>query len=245
MEAVERQGATEFGQKAKRVLERYTIKKGADYRETPPDVRDNIHKAVTQIRAKLDNEEYTSSQADAKLQQLQKAIPNMILDKHIQNKNHQIILSSTYRNMQNIPTPNRKKAEQAIVRMGLLRNKQNTRDTNVYIASMQSNNRNGRKHVGNDIGGIWLGRPVYPPSDGTIVSTGYENTMGNYAVFEDRRGKYVLYMHLRNGVDRGSIKRNTILGYVGNTGSVKDKKVGSLHAEFWNENLQVVVPEEW
>ena len=69
--------------------------------------------------------------------------------------------------------------------------------------------------------------------------------MGNYALFQDNRGKYALYMHLKNPVKTGSINRNIVLGYVGNTGRVSNKNTGCLHVEFWNQNLQVVRPEEW
>lgn len=69
--------------------------------------------------------------------------------------------------------------------------------------------------------------------------------MGNYALFQDKRGKYVLYMHLNTPVSKGNINRNQILGYIGNTGRVSNKNLGSLHVEFWDKDLHVVKPEEW
>ena len=245
MEAIEKQGATEFKQKSKRVLDSYISKEGAYYRQTPPDVRNNINTAITQIQNKLDRGEYTASQAQAKLNQLEKAIPNMLLERQVQNKNYRIILNGRYRNTQNIPTSNRKQAQESIVRMGLLRNAQGVRDTNVSIVSPQSNNRNGQKHLGNDLSGARIGRAVYAPSSGRIIASGFEETMGNYALFQDNRGKYILYMHLQNSVRTGLINRNTTLGYIGNTGRVSNKNSGCLHVEFWNQDLKIVRPEEW
>lgn len=245
MDAVEKQGATEFKQKSKRVLDSYTTKTGAYYRNTPPDVQNHINTTITQIQNKLDNGEYTASEATAKLQQLEKAIPNMLLDKDIQNKNYSIILNGRYRNSQNVPTANSKKAQQAIVNLGLLRNKQGVRDTNVSIVSPQSNNRNGRKHFGNDLSGASIGRAIYPPSNGIIKAAGYESSMGNYALFMDKRGKYALFMHLAHPVQTGKVDRNTTLGYIGNTGRVDNKNSGCLHVEFWDKDLHVVKPEEW
>ena len=69
--------------------------------------------------------------------------------------------------------------------------------------------------------------------------------MGNYALFQDSRGKYALFMHLQYPIATNKINRNQVLGYVGNTGRVSDKNSGCLHVELWDKDLHLVKPEEW
>jgi murein DD-endopeptidase MepM/ murein hydrolase activator NlpD len=246
MEKVEAQGNKEVQTTVKRILNDYTNKNGAYHKTTPPDVRNNINSTIAQIQSKVDNGEMTPSQAQAKLKQLERAIPSMLMEKQAQNKNYSVILQGNYRNSQYVPEiSDMNKAKKAIINYGLLRNKQGVRDTNVQIISKQTNNRNGRKHFGNDFDGVYIGRPVYAPSNGEIISSGFESTMGNYAVFRDKRGKYLLLMHLRNTVPKGRVDRNIPIAYVGNTGRVENKNSGCLHVEFWDENLRLTTPDKW
>ena len=101
----------------------------------------------------------------------------------------------------------------------------------------------GDNHYGFDIGGVYLGQPIYAPTDGQVVSSGYESTMGNYAIVKTKQG-YMLAMHLQEPVANGlKVKRNESFGRVGNTGRTQTNNC-CLHVEFWDKDLNLIFPEK-
>lgn len=149
------------------------------------------------------------------------------------------------------------KSTQAIRQMGLTHGVFNRKDTSVSILSMPTPNRKitvtdekGRTytknspHKGYDLQGsnIKMSVSVYPPMKGTVVAVIPEKIsggMGNAVLVKCSNGKYIKYMHLQ---ERGlpkvgqEVDTNTAIGRIGNTGAVANKKVGSLHVEFYDEN---------
>lgn len=149
------------------------------------------------------------------------------------------------------------KSTKALRQIGLIHGAFNRKDTSVSIVSMPTPNRKitvtdekGRtytkntRHTGYDLKGsnVRMGASVYPPLSGTVVAVVPEKVsggMGNAVLIKCSNGKYIKYMHLQaNGLPKvgQEVDTNTSIGRVGNTGAVANKKVGSLHVEFYDEN---------
>ena len=106
--------------------------------------------------------------------------------------------------------------------------------------------RNGYYHVGTDVNGVAIGRSVLAPSDLKLVYTNYEQSMGNYAVFQDNYGRYIVLQHLNNklGYKAGTtFKRGTAIGTIGNSG--RADAGGCLHIEFWTKDLNLLSPQQY
>lgn len=250
--AVKEQLEGQFNDEFKAFTKNYLTKGGSYYTQIPSEVRKSAQGASISIQDKLIRKEMTPQEATAALRKLKdEAIPNMILNKQIQDKNNKLIIQGSYRRTVNIPQGNTDKALKAIVDMGIVRNSQGVRANNITIADKPTADRNNDgitndKHLGFDIGGVYLGQPIYPPQNGTIIASGWEETMGNYAVLQMRNG-YMLVQHLLHPVEADRIiGRNVVLGYVGNTGRVSEsgKANGCLHVEFWDKDLNLLYPEK-
>lgn len=78
-------------------------------------------------------------------------------------------------------------------------------------------------HLGVDYGTNDQKLPTYAIENGQVLKTGYSNISGNFVYVNYKRlGKIALYQHLdRINVTNGqNVDRNTIIGYVGETGQV-------------------------
>ncbi len=89
-----------------------------------------------------------------------------------------------------------------------------------------------RTHEGLDIMAP-SGTPVVSPTDAVVLSTGDGADSGLYVRTANPGGEQFVYMHLREiakGIERGVIlKRDDVLGYVGNTGNASG---GAPHLHF-------------
>ena len=89
---------------------------------------------------------------------------------------------------------------------------------------------NGNPHNGVDIIGQEFGvianQPVYGVSSGTVVNKAYSSTAGNYVKILLNSDYYVRYLHLNEPASvsaQQTITYNTLIGYVGRTGSCYPK----------------------
>lgn len=88
----------------------------------------------------------------------------------------------------------------------------------------------GTKHNGVDILGQEFGdianKPIYGVSSGTVVNNAYSSTAGNYVRILLNSGYYVRYLHLNSLASvstKQNVTYNTLIGYVGRTGSAYPK----------------------
>lgn len=139
------------------------------------------------------------------------------------------------------------KSKLAIRRMGLVRNSINNKDNTVNIISAPQKYRpsSGGRHTGYDLSSrnTAMGKPVYSPMTGEVVGVVREGEndggMGNMVLIKCSNGKLIKYMHLQNaGLPRvgTQVTKDSVIGHVGNTGTVGNKAVGSLHVEFYDAN---------
>ncbi len=89
-----------------------------------------------------------------------------------------------------------------------------------------------RTHEGLDIMAP-SGTPVVSPTDAVVISTGDGSSSGLYVRTANPGGEQFVYMHLREiakGIQHGTVlKRDDVLGYVGNTGNASG---GAPHLHF-------------
>lgn len=146
---------------------------------------------------------------------------------------------------------NTHKSTLAFKRMGFVHTEEGYRDTNVSIASAPQERRLlslsdgtlvNRPHTGYDLtgGNYKMGRALYAPMEGRVVGVyqGNNNGAGNIVILRCENGKYVKLMHLQSAglPEIGSLcDTSTVIGHIGNTGDVKNKKTGSLHIEFYDK----------
>ncbi|MDO4553669.1 MAG: NlpC/P60 family protein [Lachnospiraceae bacterium] len=74
------------------------------------------------------------------------------------------------------------------------------------------------------------GQEVQSSMDGTVVSTGYDNSFGNYVVTRDKKGRKIKYAHLQNvSVSQGdAVTKDTVIG---TTASAETVTGGRLYLE--------------
>lgn len=99
-----------------------------------------------------------------------------------------------------------------------------------YSPTGNSNSNNGSPHVHWGIDIICdTGTPLRAPAAATVFETGSGGDRGNYIVLKmnqpdpvSGRSMYVRFLHMRDQalITSGSVSKNTILGYVGNSGTV-------------------------
>lgn len=248
--AIKDQLEGQFGDEMKEFNKVYLKKGGAFYNEMDGTSRKQVTQAAAAIQDKVLTGAWTPQQGQKALRILkEKAIPNMKIYRQVQNKNAAVISNGAFRRTVNIPYADSDKALQAIKNMGILRNSAGVRANNITIADSMTNDRNrngvpnetGDKHLGWDIGGVYIGQPVYPPDDGQVIASGKEATLGYYAVFQ-YKGGYMLVQHMNQPVMNGiKLSRNDVLGYVGNTGRVSEsgRRNGCFHVEFWDKDLNL------
>lgn len=247
--SVKDQVTGKFNQEVKEFSKNYLTKGGGNYSNMDSKTRKAATTTVASIQDKVTTGEMTPEEGQAALRKLKnEAIPNMILNNQIRNKNAAILANGRFRRATAIPTGDSNKALAAIRNMGIVRNTQGVRNQSITLADIPTNDRNkdgitGDNHYGFDIGGVYLGQPIYAPTDGQVVSSGYESTMGNYAIVKTKQG-YMLAMHLQEPVANGlKVKRNESFGRVGNTGRTQTNNC-CLHVEFWDKDLNLIFPEK-
>ena len=143
------------------------------------------------------------------------------------------------------------RSKMALRRMKIVRNAIGGADNQLEIESAPQKLRpsSGRRHTGYDlksrIGSTAMGKPVYSPMTGEVVGVVREGEndggMGNMVLVKCSNGKLIKYMHLQNaGLPRvgTQVTKDSVIGHVGNTGTVGNKAAGSLHVEFYDANHQ-------
>lgn len=76
-----------------------------------------------------------------------------------------------------------------------------------------------RKHNGVDIGASY-GTSIYAADGGTVVSSTYSSSYGNYVMISHGSGRYTLYAHMSSRLvsDGDSVSQGQVIGKVGSTG---------------------------
>lgn len=230
-----------------------TLKKGQPtYQTIGNDGAKEITGALTSIQDRVMRDDMAPEEAQKALRTIKdKVIPQMQYERQLKSRNKKLIVSGQHRRNQKISYYDNQKALEAIRNMGIVRNSQGVRKQNISINRGMTDDKNsdgikGDLHIGTDVNGVCLGDKVYPPANGVVEMTGYEQSMGYYAVISTKKG-YFLAMHLQpqfNKKVNEKISRNEYIGFVGNTGHVEGsaKTNGCLHIEFWDKDLNVINP---
>ncbi len=76
-----------------------------------------------------------------------------------------------------------------------------------------------RKHNGVDIGASY-GTSIYASDGGTVVSSTYSSSYGNYVMISHGGGRYTLYAHMSKRLvgEGDAVKQGQVIGKVGSTG---------------------------
>ena len=246
----------------KRTTEEYL--KGDSKAGTRPVLRSSTAKQelvtrMNNLRAEYEEGKITYEQFNDKLAATKSAIKEV----ERQNREGQKVgILAGYDSLRATPEISQEQWEQvdkakstlAIRRMGIIRNSVNRKSNTVYIDSAPTAYRQstGRRHTGYDLGGkdVIKGKAVYSPRKGTVVGVlkGDNGGMGNMVLVKCDNGKLIKYMHLQNAglPSLGTeIDTETPIGYVGNTGAVENKQVGSLHIECYDKNMQWITAWEF
>ena len=93
-------------------------------------------------------------------------------------------------------------------------------------------------HNGIDIGGLGYGADILAADGGTVTTSEYSSSYGNYVVISHGNGYSTLYAHMsKRVVSKGdTVKKGDLIGYVGSTGNSNGPH---LHFEvFYNGSRQ-------
>lgn len=196
------------------------------------------------LNIQLANNEIDNITYQQKLNQLIAAGKYASSAKNIQSRNVNDILVSSYqnKNVLRIHPENINTINSELSKLGMLKgsNGVTLKDVKAEEAYTQSRKATGKPHLGIDVAGVYKGQSIYCPynAGGTLVASGFEDTMGYYAVVK-QGSQYIKLMHL-NGLPQYKvgefIPANKPIGYVGNSGTVRGNSC--LHIEFWNSKLQ-------
>jgi len=92
-------------------------------------------------------------------------------------------------------------------------------------------------HLGTDYRAS-IGTPVYAPTDGTIIYTGWGNQGGWWLYFKDSNGRIWRFAHLSKFHKRsGSVKEGTLIATTGNTGALTTSP--HLHIDIWKKPVNL------
>lgn len=135
----------------------------------------------------------------------------------------------------------------ALRQLGVVASRYGGADDTITAGDTVGANRGGYNHVGTDVQGAYTGRSILAPVDLTFKYAGADNSMGNYAVYEDKYGRYVLMMHLNTPLTHlkagATFKKGSKIGTIGNTGRASEN--GCLHIEFWSKDLKLLSPKQY
>ena len=95
-------------------------------------------------------------------------------------------------------------------------------------------------HYGVDIAAAG-GTDIWAITDGTVISSTYNSSYGNYVVIRHNDGNYSLYAHMSSrAVSSGQyVSRGQVIGYVGTTGVSTGYHI---HFEVWNSSQNKTDP---
>ena len=87
-------------------------------------------------------------------------------------------------------------------------------------------------HTGLDIAGTGYGSPIYASNNGTVITSGYHWSYGNYIIINHNNGYYTLYAHMSKRLKSVGdiVSRGETIGLIGSTGSATGPH---LHFEVW------------
>lgn len=172
------------------------------------------------------------------------------------SKDPKKLLTANYMKTQHAHNQSSQEAQRYLAQIGLFRNQMGWKDANIKVSSPMQAARTvtgtdgktvTREHKGTDVT-TYLGRTVVAPKNGKVVASGYEQSMGNYLLFECESGGYIKLMHLQkaNLPKVGSyLATGQTLAHVGNTGFVNSKNTGILHVECFDSNMRLVDPKQF
>ena len=228
--------------------------KGAFHRDFSKEEMTDMTNAITDLKLKVDSGELTPQQGYQALQKYSKRV-QQLRTKNVSSKNKwQKIYNGAYRAAASkayynkYGTANLQESTNALKSLGMVATRYGGADKNISANArgLVGTQRNGYYHVGTDVNGVAIGRSVLAPSDLKLVYTNYEQSMGNYAVFQDNYGRYIVLQHLNNklGYKAGTtFKRGTAIGTIGNSG--RADAGGCLHIEFWTKDLNLLSPQQY
>jgi murein DD-endopeptidase MepM/ murein hydrolase activator NlpD len=93
-------------------------------------------------------------------------------------------------------------------------------------------------HAGIDIGGLGYGANILAADGGTVITSDYSSSYGNYVTISHGNGYTTLYAHMsKRLVSKGdTITKGQIIGLVGSTGLSTGPH---LHFEIWKDGSRV------
>lgn len=197
-----------------------------------------------QITIDLNEGRITVEQAKAKVADLDRIANSIKTMRENRNKNSSLLTNANYVKAQSYPKYQFESASSAFKSLGLIRGGYGQRLEGNITSGINPNRAiNGvkRPHRGYDIGAN-EGTPIRNCNiDGQVVSSGFQDSMGNFVIVKYSNGTYARYMHLKNNtkyLNGKMLLANQQFGYVGHTGS---GVTGShLHVDFWNKNMELI-----
>lgn len=173
-----------------------------------------------------------------------------------ESKDPRKLLTAPYMRTQKAHDQSPQEAQRYLAQMGLFKNQMGLKDSNIKVSSPMQSSRTvtgtdgktvTRDHKGTDVV-TYIGRAIYAPKTGKVIASGYEESMGNYVLFECENGGYIKLMHLQaaNLPKAGThIIEGSRLAHVGNTGFVTTKDTGILHIECFDKRMRLVDPKQF
>lgn len=173
-----------------------------------------------------------------------------------ESKDPRKLLTASYMQTQQAHNQLSQEAQRYLAQMGLFKNQMGWNDSNIRVSSPMQASRTvtgtdgrtvTREHKGTDVA-TYTGRVIYAPKTGKVIASGYEQSMGNYVLFQCESGGYIKLMHLQaaNLPKAGTyILEGSRLAHVGNTGFVNTKDTGILHIECFDKRMRLVDPKQF
>lgn len=233
---------------------------GAFYGDFSRAEKDEINKSIARITNEEAAGKITATQAYNALQKYNKRVQQLASRNKASKNSWQSMLNGSYRAAAAKAYYNKygvasvKESTDALKALGMIANKWGgARDdisANDTVGTVRAG-RDGRLgtaddyyHVGTDINGVQVGNSILAPAQLTLVTAGYDDTMGHYALFKDTYGRYVQALHLNESLTHvkvGSVyNKGSKIGTVGNSGRAANN--GCCHVEFWTSDRQLIDP---
>lgn len=253
------EGATELKNLAYSLNKSVLQTDGAFYRDFSLDERTEIKTTIASVTKDAAAGVITKNEAYQILQKYNKRVTEL-QKKNAQARNKwQKITDGNYRNAasksyyQKYGVANKEETTKALREIGLVATKYGGTSQTITANDTVGTIRAGKdgvigtaddyNHVGTDIDGVRIGQLILAPTKLTYIGGGYEESMGNYAVFQDKNGNLMLNMHLLEPMNlrAGTVfKKGEKIGAVGSSG--RSASNGCLHTEFWDNQNRLIDP---
>lgn len=227
--------------------------KGTFHRDFSRQEMNDMTSEITALKLKVDSGEITPQQGYQALQKYSKRV-QQLRNKNVAAKTqwnklyngaYRAAASRAYNNKYGAASV--KESTDALRKLGMVATVQGGASRTVTAGDTVGSGRNGYYHVGTDVQGAYTGQSILAPCTLTLMYAGTDSSMGNFAVYRDDYGRYIVNMHLNESlahVKAGSVyRKGSKIGTVGATG--RASKGGCLHTEFWTKDLRLLSPQQY